>query len=231
MRERLTRENAVWSIVILMLVLVSAAVGFVITGFLTPVVGVLALAVGVLGTIGTFILGAVSIANQIFDFIDNVESRILGHNSEDRESSRIGGQNVTKREEVINEQLDRLKGWYTVYEDESWEIHPEETIADDPKYLLYLLTAKVASENGAREDSEVSVAELEQNVDTKFPTGPFINKSQHFLTLHYDHDEEWVGHTIEENEAMIEFDFDAIEEGVDWILSGSRNPPREYDSG
>ena len=224
MSELLTRENGVWAIVVLLLGLVSGIIGYVLAGIITPIVGAL-------GGIGAFVLGIMKAANVVFAFIDNVESRIFGEGTDEEEQPAIGGANVTQREEFINEQLDRLDDWFTVFEGDTWEIHPEEKIADDPKYLLYLLTAKVASENRAREHPEVSVAELDQEVETKFPTGPFINKSRHFITLHYDPDEEWVGHTIEEDEAVIEFDFDAIEEGVDWIRSGSRNPPREYDSG
>lgn len=224
MSEIFTRDNGIWAIVVLLLFVVSAAIGFIVGGVLTPIIGIL-------GGIVAFVLGGMKAANVVFDFLDNVESRVLGGDEDVQEPPTIGGQNVTRREEFINEQLDRLDGWFTVYEGDTWEIHPVETIADDPTYLLYLLAAKVAHENGAREQPEVSIAELEREVEARFPTGPFINKSRYFLTLHYDPDEEWVGHSIEEEEATVEFDFDAIEEGVDWILSGNRNPPREYDSG
>lgn len=223
MNELLTRENGMWAIVILLLGLVSGIIGYILAEILTPVLGAL-------GGIGAFVLSIMKAANVVFTFIDNVESQIFGKETDGEEPPTIGGTNVTYREEFINEQLDRLDGWFKVYEEDTWEITPRDSISGDPKFLLYLLAAKVASENGARDLPKVSLEELDE-IDTKSSTEVFVNKSQHFLTLHYDHDEEWVGHTIEEHQAMIEFDFDAIEEGVDWILSGNRNPPREYDSG
>lgn len=217
-------KNITWVIIVGGVVILSAlATSYTvfIAKLVGPIVGLIIFLL--LSVVGSSI-GIMGAANTVFKFKENVVNHLL--DGESTESTKIGGPNVSNREEFVNRHLSRLQGWYTVIEEDSWEIHPQNTIADDPKFLLYVLVAKVACKNNSRESARVSLDELEREVETRFPADPFVRKSQRYLIVNYDPEEDWIGHNIEKHEAKVEFDFDAIEEGVDWIIEGSRDPPR-----
>ncbi|WP_276280757.1 hypothetical protein [Halorussus caseinilyticus] len=219
-----SRRKGIWIISSVIILLLAGISAMIIAKLLKPISGIIIF-------LTVSIIGFMKAINTVFAFIENLETRFTNEKQqktdiEKIESPEIGGQNVSKREDLINSELKRLDDWYFIIENEDWGINPQKSISDDPKFLLYILAAKVASKHGSRDSEKVSLTELENEVETRFPVEPFINKAREFLILHYDFEEEILGHTIEKETAMVEFDFDTISKGVDWILSGDRDPPQ-----
>lgn len=126
-------------------------------------------------------------------------------------------------------EVSKITGWMRIDEHGEITLLPEDDISDDPKYLLYVIAAKVADELGKRESPRVSPKELEKQVSTKFPVGPYLNKATPFLN-YYLHGEEIESRSDapfrSRDQVEVEIDVNHIEGAVEWIQTGSRNVPK-----
>lgn len=137
-------------------------------------------------------------------------------------------------DERFDEEVNKITDWFRVDENGNITLEPEDGISDDPKYLLYVIAAKVAHELDVRESPKVSFGELGGEVATTFPVPPFLGKAEQFLTFHHQEDqlESWEDvpfHSREETE--VEIDKNRIEGAVEWVETGSRDVPehlRDY---
>jgi len=136
--------------------------------------------------------------------------------------------------ERFDEEVSSITDWMRIDENGEITLVPDEDISDDPKYLLYVVAAKVAHELGVRASPRVPYEELSEQVNTTFPVSPFLGKADQFLSVYFE--EEQVDGWTEvppgsREDAEVEIDVSNIAGAVEWIETGSRNVPRSLANG
>lgn len=214
------------------IIVLEGAVIFALVYFYAPVGELVRILSGILGSIFTLMI-AIRVAVWFY-------RELLGLQSENDE--RQGGQVEMKgspsrpiedalqtTDERFDGEVSKITGWMSIDEHGEITLLPEDDIGDDPKYLLYLIAAKVADELGKRDSPRVSAKELEKQVSTKFPVDPFLNKAAPFL-IYYHHGEEIESRldapVPSRDQVEVEIDIDQVEGAVKWIQKGSRNVPK-----
>ncbi|WP_254762261.1 hypothetical protein [Natrinema marinum] len=137
-------------------------------------------------------------------------------------------------DERFDEEVSRVTNWINVDEHGDITLVPEDDISDDPKYLLYVIAAKVAHELDVRNTPKVPYEELSEQVTTTFPVQPFLGKADQFLNFYYQGDpvERWSDVPVHpRKEVEVEIDVSQIERAVEWIKTGSRNVPQHLTDG
>lgn len=137
-------------------------------------------------------------------------------------------------DERFDEEASRITDWMRIDESGDITLVPNEDISDDPKYLLYVVAAKVAHELGVRDSPRVSPEELSEKVTTTFPVTPFLGKADQFLNVYYEGEpmESWSDvPPLSNDDTEVEVDISNIEGAVEWIETGSRNVPPKLSDG
>lgn len=132
-------------------------------------------------------------------------------------------------DERLDEEVSNITDWIRIDEHGDITLVPEDHISDDPKYLLYVIAAKVAHGLDVRDSLRVPYEELRDQVTTSFPVDTFLGKADQFLNFyhHGNQVEDWSEiPTRSRGEVEVNVDVNQIEDAVEWIVTGSRNIPR-----
>jgi hypothetical protein len=187
---------------------------------------------GIFGTLLTLMV-AIRVAVWFFR-----EFRGLHNESDERKGGQVEMEDSPSRpiedalqttDDRFDAEVSKITDWMRIDEHGEITLLPGDDTSDDPKYLLYVVAARVAQELGRRDSPGVSAKELEKQVSTVFPVGPFLGKATPFLiyNLHGEEVESWsdVPHHSR-NQVEVEIDINQIEGAVNWIRTGSRNVPK-----
>lgn len=221
----------------LSIIVFEAAVILGLVYFFVPVGELLKSLSGLLGTVLSLLI-AIRI---VVWFYREVRSLLNGESSTEGGQLEVAGPGsrpiesaLQTTDERFDEEVSSITDWMRIDEDGDITLVPEEDISDDPKYLLYVVAAKVAYELGVRDSPRVSYEELSEQVATTFPVNPFLGKADQFLNVYHDGEqvESWSDVPHRSNEgAEVEVNINNIEGAVEWIETGSRNVPRSLTNG
>ncbi|WP_156224386.1 hypothetical protein [Haloferax gibbonsii] len=153
--------------------------------------------------------------------IDEFDESYTTSNSAD-ETESFPTAFLKSEEDILDEELRKLKGWFVIHDDGEIELRPQKDVAGDPKYLLYVVAAMVANKTGERDSPRVSEQELMDEMDiSEASANIFISKVGDRITRHFNESD-----GLEPDEIEFEINPKSLPKTVDWILEGTRNPPR-----
>lgn len=211
------------------IIIIEGAVIFALVYLYAPVGQLFRILSGVFSTILTLM---VAIRVGVW-FLRELYSENEGHHGGQVEMEDSPSRPIEDALHTTDERFDmevsKITDWIRIDEHGEITLLPEDEISDDPKYLLYVVAARVAHELGKRDSPKVSVEELEKEVSTTFPVGPFIGKADSFLTYYLQGEdiENWSdAPPRSRNQLEVEININRIEDAVKWIRMGSRNVPK-----
>lgn len=220
----------------LSIIVFEAAVIFGLVFFYAPVGQLFKEVSWILGSILSVLVGIRVIVwfyREIRNLLAEDPAKEAGQLEETGSTSRSIEDALQTTDERFDEQVSRVTDWINIDENGEITLIPEEDIKDDPKYLLYIIAAKVARELDVRDTARVQYPELSEQVSTTFPVNPFLGKAEQFLNFYYEG--ESVGSWSDippssRDRVEVEIDIDQIEDAVEWVETGSRNVPRHLES-
>jgi hypothetical protein len=213
-------------------IVIEGAVILVLVYLYAPVGQLVRILSGIFGTLLTLMV-AIRVAVWFFR-----EFRGLQNGSDEWQGGQVEMTDSPSRpiedalqttDDRFDAEVSKITDWMRINEHGEITLQPGDDISDDPKYLLYLVATRVAHELGRRDSPRVSANELETQVSTVFPVGPFLGKATPFViyNLHGEEVESWsdLPHHSR-SQAEVEIDVNQIEGAVNWIQTGSRNVPK-----
>lgn len=215
----------------LSIIVLEAAVIFGLVYFFVPVGNLAKELSGILGTLLSIGVGF----RILVWFIRELRNLLSSGPSTEGGEVEVGGSRSRPIEDALqttderfDEEVSRITDWIRIDEHGIITLVPESDIQDDPKYLLYVVAAKVAHELNKRDSPRVSRKELDEEVTTTFPVDPFLGKASQLLHFyhHSDQFDRWLDIPPTSRAGVeVEVDVNEIEGAVEWIVAGTRNVP------
>lgn len=123
---------------------------------------------------------------------------------------------VKSEEDILAEQSERLHDWFVIFDDGDGEIQltPQNDLKGDPRFMLYIIAARYAYEQGKRDSPIVDRDELSEVASGAI--GIFLRKAQDYVTG--DGSESVMGAD------EVELEVRTLSEAIDWVHSGKQDP-------